>query len=1129
MPADSVRCWTVRVCMSAFLCLGIVACGGGGGGDGGDTPPPVDPPTEPTGTAAIVQIVQSGAMLTPGAATTFTARVLDASGNALDLPVTWQSSRTAVGIDAAGVATAGPNVDSTLITANVGDIRSAPVMVIVAQPVADARLIADDDVLADPQPIDDTQSGRVGSRFRTTIGGAAPTVGQVLLAGGEKGVSGRVISVEPTTGGQSVVFEVVGLDGLFRELKIDETFDTRTLSAQFPSGAPAATRVAEGGAVEQDFTIAIPASPSTAAAAGSIASKAASKIGIPAKALGQEFHFGPLECETDYTALSLDASEISATVVNSLAVHAQVLITGGEIETAKFETSGELGVKVTGPIELRGQFGGELECSLEFVKLPIPVPPPVAAVVTPMVPIGAKFELNGAIQSSGFSLDLSTSVTQPIALGAELLADGTVNNLSATPMSQTLQLDFDWKPKLTNPSLTDYRVSAEFAAGAYAQLAVTNPLVLLAARLFDIDEELALLELFAGLEAEAQWAPTAVQLTNPDDPSRYELGAKASIGFADDLFDIAKYFGINVETELPSLAFEAPIGETANGLAHSALTSFRQGDSLVFRVDLDPDSVSLTIGPRDFYNVDRVQIWRLEEDGTVTLVAEQEAGETQAHFMIPWTADRADTTNARYFAMVIPRRLGFAPLLVSETIGWRGARQSGGSGNDGYGGMAVDTDRQRVYTVGWTPDQIARPDGTVLPKPGGLDVVVNEWNADGQLVRVLMFGSTGNELPTMAKLGPDGALYVIGNSVGGAPIAGETPASAMSAFIAKIDVRGDDQMRLVWAHQFSNGYEIASGLDFGHDGEIYLAGSAAPVGALGGDAQSQSCNDIRAIDISDCGDVMLTRLDAAGTVAWRKASPLPGWQFAPRVTVGAGSDVWVTALTWCALDGISDSVCSSNTERLSDGSEIDRQMTGVWRYDSGGGVTPLTTIAFDDDASGKRDIALSAATWSADGLTLAGLTNAAFDGHANVGGSDVVVTQLDAFGNRRWSRLFGTSASEVAVNNNLVAIPDGGFYLAFGVRSGLYPPGYGGGIDGVLLRLSGTGEVRWGEQFGGEGDDRPMQLALDEEGGVFVSGTTTGSIVPGGTTPAGGTDMFVLKYSSSSLPQKRLVLKASAR
>ena len=144
-----------------------------------------------------------------------------------------------------------------------------------------------------------------------------------------------------------------------------------------------------------------------------------------------------------------------------------------------------------------------------------------------------------------------------------------------------------------------------------------------------------------------------------------------------------------------------------------------------------------------------------------------------------------------------------------------------------------------------------------------------------------------------------------------------------------------------------------------------------------------------------------------------------------------------------------------------------------------------------------RRTARAASTWS-------GFTDGSL-GAPNAGGFDAWLARYDSAGSQVWIRQLGTSDYEAA----LAAAPDGsgGVYVSGDVGS--YVGSYG--RDGWLARYDTAGNQSWIRQLGTSNDDTCRAAASDGSGGVYVGGATCGSL---GGSNAGASDAWLARYDS---------------
>jgi hypothetical protein len=141
-------------------------------------------------------------------------------------------------------------------------------------------------------------------------------------------------------------------------------------------------------------------------------------------------------------------------------------------------------------------------------------------------------------------------------------------------------------------------------------------------------------------------------------------------------------------------------------------------------------------------------------------------------------------------------------------------------------------------------------------------------------------------------------------------------------------------------------------------------------------------------------------------------------------------------------------------------------------------------------------------------IVVAGSTWLPLDGRPSAGGEDVFVARFDeTFTTRRWLRKLGTASSEVVVDMHVDA--DGRSWVLGETLGSFDELPNRGDTDLFVAALSSEGDVRWVEQRGSVGDERPTRVAVDACENVLVAGATNGSLV-GGFGPS-GYDAFVVR------------------
>jgi hypothetical protein len=965
-------------------------------------------------------------------------------------------------------------------------------------------------------------------------------VGQVVLSSGGKAIAGRVVSSAPAaSGGNDVVFATAGLAEIFDLAKIVTRFEGAQLPLQFPNGAPVSETVQPNGEVARLFRVSVPASAPVRTTATSATGKGGKTAGVVSDQVrpAADFNVGPLRCKSNGSvSANFGGTSVNVTPVGSLGVVESTLIVDGGAAYAKVLAEGNFGVQLQGSLRVSGQLNGDVKCGVTLVQVPIPVPPQVALIVQPVVPLGFRFAVAGQLNSPGLEIKVDSSVRQPIRAGFELQPNGTLENLSSLDSTQQ-QTSFDWDLQ-ADPDAPGFSFEAEARAGLFADAALTNPFLTAAAPVLGIDPNLRLLEGFAGFNSVARLKPVAAQMANTAQPALYNIRFRASVGTSDTINRALALIGAAVGASSipqPEVKWEPTLFTSPTGGGIASLRKFEAGDRVTFNVLLAPDSVKGTFLGQEIlpYNVKRVEVWRKEGGGGATRVASVDAATGRTEFSREWSADQSGELDSKYYAFVVPQVGQSFPLLLGEVLGWRGVVQIGANQRDEARGFGWD-DKGRVYVAMTTPAGLGyRDPGTGarvdLPQYGGWDTQILRYNPIGSVTGGLSFGGPGDDVPMQMRRAPDGALYAVGNSAAGSQT-GDPVNGFQSAWIAKIDVSGVAP-RLVWRRQIGIRNEFAWGMDIGEDGSVYLAsilsGSRANVG---GSAFDQQCGDVlagrgTADHPDDCGDIVVTRMSPDGDVLWRNVDLRPGWQTAPSIAV-RGNTAFVVSHTYCEIEDASvdgqRGPCVTNEWRNPDDSRFYAMtMIGVTRIGTAGGAfTRLKSIKIAASGPLPPDDRMSVFSYA---LTLDSGGRPIIGGQLRRAESGYVqrtnalpyfLMGLNAAGEPAWTRIYGDpmTGQTSPAPRGFVAAPDGGFYATFASTGSLFS-GSAGGRDVMVLKLGPDGSEQWGRQFGSAGDERAQGIDVDTYGNVFVYGSTTGGFGRGMPVSGGDRDAFWLKLS----------------
>lgn len=278
-----------------------------------------------------------------------------------------------------------------------------------------------------------------------------------------------------------------------------------------------------------------------------------------------------------------------------------------------------------------------------------------------------------------------------------------------------------------------------------------------------------------------------------------------------------------------------------------------------------------------------------------------------------------------------------------------------------------------------------------------------------------------------------------------------------------------------WIHQLgTSAYDYANAAIPDGSGGVFLCGSTE--GSLAGPPSGSS-------------DVWLARVDPTGNQLW-------GLQFG---TVGNDS---ATAMT---SDGSGGFFVAGHTSSNLGGTSLGALDAWLARFNSNG--DQLWIHQFGSD---KWDELYAASSDGLGGVYVAGLTFGSVDG-PSVGKSDVWVARFDAAGSQAWVRQFGSSE----MDETRAAAPDssGGVFIAGYTYGDLAGTNANHSFrDAWFARLDPSGTVLWIKQLGGDQDDIAFAACHDGSGGVYVAGSTAGSL---GGPNLGQRDAWLARYGSS--------------
>jgi len=183
----------------------------------------------------------------------------------------------------------------------------------------------------------------------------------------------------------------------------------------------------------------------------------------------------------------------------------------------------------------------------------------------------------------------------------------------------------------------------------------------------------------------------------------------------------------------------------------------------------------------------------------------------------------------------------------------------------------------------------------------------------------------------------------------------------------------------------------------------------------------------------------------------------------------------------------------------------------VLHYRGNGAVSFVRPLA----TSGS-DVITALAADPAGGVYAAGFTYGTFPGQTSMGKADAFLAKLGTDGSLAWLQQLGTA--EIDQLTGVAVGPDGAVYVT-GLSEGAFPgQSNAGGTDVFVARFFSDGRRDWISEFGSAFDERTNGVSnqagagvtVDANNNVYVCGSTLGSLA--GATSQGMGDAFVARF-----------------
>lgn len=581
--------------------------------------------------------------ITPGSVTfggqgetyLLSAQAYNAAGDEVAATFEWTTSDAdTVSVDADGVLTSTSRVGSAVIVAQAEGTQSAPLLAMVVVPAPSSEFVDDGQVVGNFTLVDPSAPLVPGVLYEVTLSGIVPPdVGTILLGRETAPVAGEVVDTRLENEYVVVTLELLPLDELFDEMKVDEILPLR--NAEVAIGDAASDAYTMERQPEGNYVLTLTA-------------QARSTAELSLKAATESF--GPFDCEADITSipLTLDALPTSFGLTADLDFILSYDSNLGGLQklSVKGDTKAEFKVSPT----LTAAFEGKLGCKIELLTITIPVGGPLAWFFGGQVPLGAGFELSGKFTLAQLGAEVATELVASAEIGMACPGGGECTMINE--FSSDAKADYKWLLPATANGDAQLRIEPSLSGFLFFKVAMGSKFF--EALRFDT------FIVKGGLTQGANLSTVATQVGDDGYASDYKLTLDVSAGLASDAQLLFNFLNVNVaafELKYSLLLFESPKAASAT----ADVESFEEGDVVSFSVALDANTLDyLVLTDSTPYNVDEIVIYRKETSGGLVdaqEVARASATFGQTNFTLTWEATDDGTIQDNFFVFVDTKAL----------------------------------------------------------------------------------------------------------------------------------------------------------------------------------------------------------------------------------------------------------------------------------------------------------------------------------------------------------------------------------------------------------------------------------------------------------------------------------------
>nr|MDJ0796437.1 SBBP repeat-containing protein [Calothrix sp. MO_167.B12] len=407
------------------------------------------------------------------------------------------------------------------------------------------------------------------------------------------------------------------------------------------------------------------------------------------------------------------------------------------------------------------------------------------------------------------------------------------------------------------------------------------------------------------------------------------------------------------------------------------------------------------------------------------------------------------------------------------------AEQIGTAGVDYLFSSSVDVEGN-LYVGGGTDGSLA---GQNL---GARDAWLSKYDSNGNQLWSKQFGTNRAEL-VFDIATHSSNVYVTGNTTGG--LGDNTNQGGVDVYLAKYDSDGNQE----WIQQFGSlTFEDYTSVTTDTSGNIYLSGHT--VGSLGGDAKNFGQVLGQGVDGgAPSTDPYVFKFDSDGNELWRTQLGTVTLDDSWGLAIDQDGNVFLGGNTKGDFGGENASSAGEYDAWLvklnQDGQEEWVKQFGIPDYD----------FLWDIETDSMGNL-------YATGWTLGDLAG------ESAGSYDVWLAKYDTDGNQVWIKQFGTTGDDAPFTDGIEIDSNDNIFLT-GYTDGDLGGVNAGSYDAWVAKYDTDGNQLWIQQFGTPEYDTASTVSADDDGNLYVSGITDGSL---GDSNAGSYDSWVVKLDANT-------------